>query len=114
MGQPAVPLVSRWSMAERASGAVSLGQVQYVFLELPKLRDRVLTNAVERWAAIFVSAPVLDPAQMAKEPLTAAQREALERHRDGEQLRWLYEFHQRSDIRQRNGFPPLEPPPARD
>jgi len=47
-------------------------------------------------------------------PEELAQREALERHRDWEQLRWLYEFHQRSDIRELNGFPPLEPPPARD
>ena len=40
--QPRIPLVSRWSMAERASGAAGpgLGQVQYVFCELPKLGAR--------------------------------------------------------------------------
>ena len=31
-----VPMLSRWSLRERHSGAQGLGQLQFVFLELPK------------------------------------------------------------------------------
>jgi predicted transposase/invertase (TIGR01784 family) len=79
---PAVPLVSRWSMTERLSGARGLGQVQYVFMELPKLGDHVPGTANERWAALFASAPELAPESMASVPLTDAQREALELARE--------------------------------
>ena len=79
---PAVPLVSRWSMTERLSGARGLGQVQYVFMELPKLGDHVPGTANERWAALFSSAPELAPESMASVPLTDAQREALELARE--------------------------------
>jgi predicted transposase/invertase (TIGR01784 family) len=79
---PRVPLVSRWRMMERASGAHSLGQVQYVFMELPKLGDHVPGTTNERWAALFTSAPDLTPEGMASIPLTEAQREALELARE--------------------------------
>ena len=42
-------------------------------------------------------------------PEEAALRDAHERGRDYEQTRWLYEFLQRSDIREWNGHPPAEP-----
>src|SRR3984893_7537666 len=34
---PLVPMLSRWNMTERTSGSPGLLQVQYAFLELPKL-----------------------------------------------------------------------------
>ncbi len=76
-GQARVPLASRWRMAERASGAESLGQVQYVFLELPKLGDRRPATSVELWATLFVAGPLLTPEDLEREPFSAAQREAM-------------------------------------
>ena len=82
-GEPLVPLVSRWSMAERTNGARrGMGQVEYVFLELPKLGERLPTNVVERWAVLFRSAPDLTPASVVEVPLTRAQRAALEYARE--------------------------------
>ncbi len=81
-GAPRVPLVSRWSMAEQASGARSLGQVQYVFVELPKLGDHVPDTTNERWAALFAHAQDLEPRSITDVPLTAAQREALDLARE--------------------------------
>ncbi|MFO0607561.1 MAG: Rpn family recombination-promoting nuclease/putative transposase [Polyangiales bacterium] len=75
---PRVPLVSRWAMAEQGTGAPGIPQVEYVFCELPKLRDRAPANALERWVGLFVAAPVLDAATVAREPFTEAQRMALE------------------------------------
>jgi predicted transposase/invertase (TIGR01784 family) len=78
-GELLVPLVSRWSMAERTNGARrGMGQVEFVFLELPKLGDRLPQNAVERWAVLFRSAPDLTPASVMGVPLSEAQRQALE------------------------------------
>jgi predicted transposase/invertase (TIGR01784 family) len=79
---PRVPLVSRWSMAEQASGHRALGQVQYVFVELPKLGDEVPDSANERWAALFAHAQDLEPRSLVDVPLTTAQREALELARE--------------------------------
>jgi predicted transposase/invertase (TIGR01784 family) len=79
---PRVPLVSRWSMAEQASGHRSLGQVQYVFVELPKLGDEVPDSTNERWAALFAHAQDLEPRSLVDVPLTSAQREALELARE--------------------------------
>ncbi len=81
-GQMRVPLVSRWSMSEHASGARSMGQVQYVFMELPKLGDHVPGSANERWAALFSHAQDLEPRDVADAPLSDAQREALELARE--------------------------------
>ncbi|MFO0624954.1 MAG: PD-(D/E)XK nuclease family transposase [Polyangiales bacterium] len=77
-----VPLVSRWSMAEQASGHRALGQVQYVFAELPKLGDEVPDSPNERWAAFFAHAQDLEPRSLVDVPLTSAQREALELARE--------------------------------
>ena len=81
-GAPRVPLVSRWSMAEQTSGARALGQVQYAFLELGKFHGQHPATTNERWAALFTSAPILKPEDVAHEPLTEAQREALELARE--------------------------------
>src|SRR5487761_2478211 len=52
-GPPTVPLVSRWRMKEQG-GRTGLSQVQYVFVELPKLRgDRQPGAEVEEWAYVF-------------------------------------------------------------
>ena len=57
---PLVPMLSRWNMTERASGNHGLLQVQYVFLELPKLPPgRPDTPGAELWAWLFVHAPKL-------------------------------------------------------
>lgn len=77
-GAPNVPLCSRWRMRE-ASGAEGLGQVQYVFLELPKLGDRVPVTAVDWWASLFRLAPHLKREQVERsQEINAAQRRALE------------------------------------
>jgi flagellar biosynthesis GTPase FlhF len=81
-GAPRVPMVSRWSMAEHMSGARSLGQVQYVFMELPKLGDHVPGSANEHWAALFSHAQDLEPHQLVDVQWTDAQREALELARE--------------------------------
>jgi len=81
-GLARVPLVSRWSMAEQASGARALGQVQYVFMELPKLGEQVPDSANTRWAALFAHAQDIEPRHMVGVPLSDAQREALELARE--------------------------------
>jgi hypothetical protein len=65
-------------MAERSSGAPGVPQVEYVLCELPKLQGRKAANALERWIALFVDAPLLDAATVASEPFSDAQRMALE------------------------------------
>jgi predicted transposase/invertase (TIGR01784 family) len=79
---PRVPLVSRWSMSEHASGARAMGQVQYVFMELPKLGDHVPGSANERWAALFAHAQDLEPRDVDGVSFTEAQREALDLARE--------------------------------
>jgi predicted transposase/invertase (TIGR01784 family) len=81
-GLARVPLVSRWSMAEHVSGARALGQVQYVFMELPKLGSTVPGSANEQWAALFAHAQDLEPHHVEGVALTEAQREALELARE--------------------------------
>jgi predicted transposase/invertase (TIGR01784 family) len=74
---PLVPMLSRWNMTERASGSPGLLQVQYAFLELPKLPDRKPeTRGAAYWAWLFVHAPELNemPADLPQGPF----REALE------------------------------------
>ena len=34
--KPRVPMLSRWRMQDQHGGALGLGQLQFVFLELPK------------------------------------------------------------------------------
>ncbi len=76
-GGPMVPMLSHWQMAERLSGAKGIPQVEYVFCELPKLRDRRPGTTNERWAGLFTAAPLLDASTVAAEPFTDAQRAAL-------------------------------------
>jgi predicted transposase/invertase (TIGR01784 family) len=73
---PRVPMLSRWNMTERTSGSPGLLQVQYAFLELPKLPDRKPDTGLSQWAWLFVNAPKLTdiPADLPPGP----QREALE------------------------------------
>ena len=76
-GLPVVPMLSRWSMREEESGNRGMLQVQYAFLELPKLPKRKPTGlGAELWAWLFVYAPTLEeiPPELAKGPY----REALE------------------------------------
>ena len=57
---PRVPMLSRWNMTERASGHQGLLQVQYAFLELPKMPPlRPERPGTELWAWLFVHAPEL-------------------------------------------------------
>jgi hypothetical protein len=56
---PRVPMLSRWNMTERGSGNHGLLQVQYAFLELPKLPPRRPETGAELWAWLFVHAPEL-------------------------------------------------------
>ena len=53
-------MLSRWNMAERASKNHGLLQVQYAFLELPKMPDRrPVEPGADLWAWLFVNAPDL-------------------------------------------------------
>jgi PD-(D/E)XK nuclease-like transposase len=74
--QPRVPMLSRWSMREQTSGAPGLQQVQYAFLELPKLPAERPATGAGYWAWLFVHAPELTevPADLPPGPY----REALE------------------------------------
>ncbi len=56
---PRIPMLSRWNMAERASGNHGFLQVQYAFLELPKLSARKPQTGAELWAWLFVHGPEL-------------------------------------------------------
>jgi hypothetical protein len=54
---PRVPMLSRWNMTEQASGSQGLLQVQYGFLELPKLPEGRPETGAALWAWLFVHAP---------------------------------------------------------
>jgi len=76
-GGPPVPMLSRWRMQEQHGGARALGQVQYVFLELPKYRaGDDPAGVIDRWAYFFREAENLDvvPPALASPPF----RDALE------------------------------------
>ena len=94
---PRVPMLSRWNMTERSSKNQGLLQVQYAFLELPKMPDRrPVEPGADLWAWLFVHAPELTevPADLAPGPygaalelanqakLTAAELQAYEKARD--------------------------------
>ena len=70
-----VPMLSRWRMQEQHGGELGLGEVQYVFLELPKYaagrRPRTL---VEKWAHFFRVTPSLEriPEELAEGPFLQA------------------------------------------
>ncbi|MEI8257445.1 MAG: PD-(D/E)XK nuclease family transposase, partial [Deltaproteobacteria bacterium] len=74
---PPVPMLSRWNLTEQASKNHGLLQVQYAFLELPKLPNRRPEAAgPELWAWLFAHATELTemPADLAEGPY----RDALE------------------------------------
>jgi predicted transposase/invertase (TIGR01784 family) len=49
-----LPMLSRWRMTEQQTGARELGQIQLVFLELPKYdASRPPRTMVEKWAYFF-------------------------------------------------------------
>jgi hypothetical protein len=54
-----IPMLSRWSMTEARSGNHGLLQVQYAFLELPKLPPTPPEAGASYWAWLFVHAPEL-------------------------------------------------------
>ncbi|HRI72338.1 MAG TPA: Rpn family recombination-promoting nuclease/putative transposase, partial [Polyangium sp.] len=59
-GLPLVPMLSRWNMRERTSLNHGLLQVQYAFLELPKVpQDKPNEAGAALWAWLFVHAPSL-------------------------------------------------------
>ncbi len=59
-GRPPVPMLSRWNMTEQSSGNQDLLQVQYVFLELPKLPPGRPEGGAGLWAWLFVHAPEME------------------------------------------------------
>ena len=72
---PLVPMLSRWNMREQGSGNHGLLQVQYAFLELPKLPElRPAAPGAALWAWLFVHAPELTevPAELSSGPHRAA------------------------------------------
>ena len=94
---PRVPMLSRWNMTERGSKNHGLLQVQYAFLELPKMpAQRPSKPGAELWAWLFVHAteltevpadltpgPYADALELAnKAKFTAAELEAYQKVRD--------------------------------
>ncbi|HYO72564.1 MAG TPA: Rpn family recombination-promoting nuclease/putative transposase [Archangium sp.] len=72
---PQVPMLSRWCMQEQHGGAKGLGQLQFVFLELPKYdTTRPPVTAVEKWAYFFREADNLEmvPEVLAERPYVDA------------------------------------------
>ncbi|AUX48775.1 uncharacterized protein SOCE26_103160 [Sorangium cellulosum] len=71
----AVPMLSRWRMQEQHGGTKGLGQIQLVFLELPKYdASRPPGTVVERWAYFFREAENLTmvPEVLAEPPYVDA------------------------------------------
>ena len=72
---PRVPMLSRWHMTERNSKNHGLLQVQYAFLELPKMPPvRPVVPGADLWAWLFVHAPELTevPADLTPGPFGEA------------------------------------------
>lgn len=70
-----VPMLSRWRMQEQHGGTRGLGQLQFVFLELPKYdSSRPPRTAVEKWAYFFREASNLEvvPEVLAERPFRDA------------------------------------------
>ncbi len=80
---PQVPMLSRWRMQEQHGGARGLGQLQFVFLELPKYdTSRPPQTVVEKWAYFFREAGTLQvvPEALAEQPFTDALEAARVAH----------------------------------
>jgi predicted transposase/invertase (TIGR01784 family) len=74
-GAHRVPMLSRWHMREDHSGERGLGEVRYVFLELPKYTaGESPESTVDRWAYFFRSARSLPrvPEPLAEGPWARA------------------------------------------
>jgi hypothetical protein len=72
---PRVPMLSRWHMVEHNSKNDGLLQVQYAFLELPKMPPtRPVFPGADLWAWLFVHAPELTevPADLTSGPFGEA------------------------------------------
>jgi len=70
-----LPMLSRWRMTEQQTGAKELGQIQLVFLELPKYdTSRPPQTVVEKWAYFFREADNLTvvPEVLAEHPFIDA------------------------------------------
>jgi predicted transposase/invertase (TIGR01784 family) len=70
-----VPMLSRWRMQEQHGGTKGLGQIQFVFLELPKYNaGKPPQTVVERWAYFFREAENLTmvPEALAQSPYVDA------------------------------------------
>jgi predicted transposase/invertase (TIGR01784 family) len=70
-----LPMLSRWRMTEQQTGAKELGQIQLVFLELPKYdTSRPPQTMIEKWAYFFREADNLTvvPEALAEHPLIDA------------------------------------------
>src|SRR5215468_1107292 len=70
-----LPMLTRWRMAEQQTGAKELGQIQLVFLELPKYdATRPPQTVVEKWAYFFREADNLTmvPEVLAEPPFVEA------------------------------------------
>ena len=53
-GERRIPMLSRWRMTEQQTGAPGLGQLRFVFLELPKYDvSRPPQTMIEKWAYFF-------------------------------------------------------------
>jgi predicted transposase/invertase (TIGR01784 family) len=75
LGAPLVPMLSRWRMQEQHTGANGLGQVQYVFLELPKYAGGPHPQSfLDKWAYFFREAENLDviPPELDEAPFREA------------------------------------------
>jgi hypothetical protein len=100
-GLAPVPMLSRWNMTEKSSKNHGLLQVQYAFLELPKMpAERPHGPGAALWAWLFVNAPELTevPADLSPGPY----REALELANEAKFTKEEHETYQRvrDEIRQ--------------
>lgn len=80
-GEPRVPMLSHYSMKERSSGNDALLQVQYAFLELPKVPKEKPAGGAALWAWLFVNAPELR--EMPPDLPVGPMREAMELAKEG-------------------------------
>ena len=75
-----VPMLSHWRMQEQHGGATGLGQVQLVFLELPKYKaGNAPISMVDKWAYFFREAKNLAvlPEVLSEQPFRNALQAAL-------------------------------------
>jgi predicted transposase/invertase (TIGR01784 family) len=79
-GEPPMPMLSRFAMTENSTGNRALLQVQYAFLELPKVPKQQPAGGAPLWAWLFVHAPELAemPADLPPGPFRQAMELAKE------------------------------------